>query len=565
MKKIIPVLVAVVLILCIAAAAFGAKIIDKYSYSKEYANLDEYFGIREDNDVAIILQDEQVTEYAKIFDSVCYFDFATVHLYFNDRFYEDKEEGLLLYTTPDKIIRTEIGTSVYEDGSGATEDVGYVISRYEGDILYVAADYVKKYANFSYELFTQPYHMQVYTQWNEQHVADIAKETQVRYQGGVKSDILTEAAQGDTVIILEEMENWTKVKTQDGYIGYVENKRLGEIRSETPAAVADYTEPEYTSISREGKINLAWHAVYSLAGNDTLQEVLAVTKGVNVISPTWFVLSDEEGNFTSLASQNYVSAAHGMGLEVWGLISNISDTITVDMYKLLSRTSTRTYLIDRLVETAIEYDLDGINIDFENIGVDAGEGFIEFIRELSIPCRANGIVLSVDNYVPKEYNNYYHRKEQGVVADYVIIMGYDEHHGNSEEAGSVASIDFVEDGIEATVAEVPAEKVINAIPFYTRIWETKGGGVSSQVVGMGMAKEYIANHNIEMKWDEETCQNYGEYQSDGSYFQVWLEDAESIQVKLNVMDNYQIAGVAEWRLGLEEASVWDTIEAYVNH
>ncbi|MCM1145238.1 MAG: glycosyl hydrolase family 18 protein [Blautia sp.] len=565
MKKIIPVLVAVVLILCIAAAAFGAKIIDKYSYSKEYANLDEYFGIREDNDVAIILQDEQVEEYAKIFDNVCYFDFATVHLYFNDRFYEDKEEGLLLYTTPDTIIRTEIGTSVYVDGGGTAEDTGYVIARYEGDVLYVAVDYVKKYANFSYELFTQPYHMQVYTQWNERRIAEIAKATQVRYQGGVKSDILTEAAQGDTVIILEEMENWTKVKTQDSYVGYVENKRLGEIRSETPAAVADYTEPEYTSISREGKINLAWHAVYSLAGNDTLQEVMAATKGVNVISPTWFVLSDEEGNFTSLASQNYVSAAHGMGLEVWGLISNISDTITVDMYKLLSRTSTRTYLIDRLVETAIEYDLDGINIDFENIGVDAGEGFIEFIRELSIPCRANGIVLSVDNYVPKEYNNYYHRKEQGVVADYVIIMGYDEHHGNSEEAGSVASIDFVEDGIEATVAEVPAEKVINAIPFYTRIWETKGGDVSSQVVGMGMAKEYIANHNIEMKWDEATCQNYGEYQSDGSYFQVWLEDAESIQVKLNVMDNYQIAGVAEWRLGLEEASVWDTIEAYVNH
>lgn len=564
MKKFIPVLVAIVLILIIGASAFGAKIIDRYSYSKEYADLEQYYGITGADDVPIILQDEQIEEHARVWDNVCYFDFATVHKYFNDRFYEDKQESLLLYTTPDTIIRTQIGSSVYSTSQNESNDTGYVISRYEGDILYVAADYVKQYANFSYELFVQPYHMQVYTEWNERQMADIGKDTQVRYQGGIKSDILTQVAQGDTVVILEEMEKWTKVKTQDAFIGYVENKRLENWRNEKPEPVTDYKEPEYTSISREGKINLAWHAIYSTAGNDTLSEALASTKGVNVISPTWFVLSDNDGNFTSFASKDYVEKAHEMGLEVWGLISNISDTITVDMYEVLSKTSKRTYLIDQLIETAAEYELDGINIDFEDIGVDTGEAFIEFIRELSIPCRAKGIVLSVDNYVPMGYNNYYHRKEQGVVADYVIIMGYDEHHGNSEEAGSVASIDFVENGIANTIAEVPAEKVINAIPFYTRIWETSGSTLSSQVVGMGMAREYVANHSIEVNWDEVTCQNYGEYQSGNSRIQVWLEDDESIQVKLNVMDEYKIAGVAEWRLGLEEPSVWTVIEEYVN-
>ena len=564
MKKIIPVLVAIVLILIIAAVGFGTVLIDKYSYSKERADLNSYFGITGEDDVPIILQDAQIEEHARIWDNVCYFDFATVHLYFNDRFYEDRAENLLLYTTPDAIIRTDIGSTVYETSTGESQDAGYVIARYEGDVLYVAADYVKQYANFSYELFTEPYRMQIYTQWEEQQVADITRDTQVRYQGGIKSDILTDAAQGDRVIILEEMENWTKVKTQDAFIGYVENKRLSEKYVEEPVPVTDYVEPEYASQTRDHKINLAWHAVYSVEGNDTLTGLLSTTQSVNVICPTWFILTDNAGNFSSLASESYVSKAHEMGLEVWGLISNLSDSVTVDMYELLSRTSTRTYLIENLVSTALAYGLDGINIDFEHISDKTGEAFIEFIRELSIPCRANGIVLSIDNYVPMGFNSHYHWEEQGIVADYVIIMGYDEHYSDSEEAGSVASINFVENGIAKTVEEVPPEKVINGIPFYTRIWETNGTTVTSQVVNMEMAAEYLNNHGIEKQWDEETCQNYGEYQSGNSYFQVWLEDADSIRVKLSVMDQYQIGGVAEWRLGLEEPMVWEVIAEYMS-
>lgn len=564
MKKIIPVLVAIVLILIIAAVGFGTVLIDKYSYSKGRADLNSYFGITGEDDVPIILQDAQIEEHARIWDNVCYFDFATVHLYFNDRFYEDRAENLLLYTTPDAIIRTDIGSTVYETSTGESQDAGYVIARYEGDVLYVAADYVKQYANFSYELFTEPYRMQIYTQWEEQQVADITRDTQVRYQGGIKSDILTDAAQGDRVIILEEMENWTKVKTQDAFIGYVENKRLSEKYVEEPVPVTDYVEPEYASQTRDHKINLAWHAVYSVEGNDTLTGLLSTTQSVNVICPTWFILTDNAGNFSSLASESYVSKAHEMGLEVWGLISNLSDSVTVDMYELLSRTSTRTYLIENLVSTALAYGLDGINIDFEHISDKTGEAFIEFIRELSIPCRANGIVLSIDNYVPMGFNSHYHREEQGIVADYVIIMGYDEHYSDSEEAGSVASINFVENGIAKTVEEVPPEKVINGIPFYTRIWETNGTTVTSQVVNMEMAAEYLNNHGIEKQWDEETCQNYGEYQSGNSYFQVWLEDADSIRVKLSVMDQYQIGGVAEWRLGLEEPMVWEVIAEYMS-
>ena len=562
MKKIIPVLIAIVLIIVVAAVGFGAKVLDKYSYSKERADLAEYFGIAGSDDVPIILQDERIEEHAKLWDGECYFDFATVHKYFNDRFYEDKKEGLLLYALPDAVVTTVIGTQSVTAGADSSER-DYVIARYEGDILYLAADFVKEYANFSYALYTEPNHMQIYTEWSERQVADITKDTQVRYQGGIKSDILTDVSAGDKVVILEEMETWTKVKTEDSFIGYVENKRLGEKSAETPTPVTDYVEPVYRSNTRDHKINLAWHDVASAAGNDTFSELMAGVKGINVISPTWFALSDNEGNFTSFATHDYVTRAHDMGLEVWGLVDNFTNE-GIDTYEILAGTSTRSYLINGLISAAQEYDLDGINIDFENISLDAGEPFVEFIRELSIPCRELGIVLSIDNYVPMGYTDHYNRKEQGIVADYIIIMGYDEHYKGSAAAGSVASIDFVENGIANTVAQVPAGKVINAIPFYTRIWETKGTAVDSQAVGMELAQQYIQDHNIATVWDEQTCQNYGEYQSGDSYYQVWLEDEDSIRVKLNIMEKYGIAGVAEWKLGFEVDSIWDVIEEYIN-
>lgn len=562
-KKIIPVILAIVLILIIGCVSFGGIIIDKYSYSKERADLSAYFEIGGSDDVAIVLQNEIIEERAKLLDGVYYLDIATVHKYLNERFYEDKNENLLLYTLPEDIVRTSIGSSVREDSQGG-EDLGYVLSRYEGDTLYIAIDYVKKYTNFGYEAFTEPNRIQLDTAWEDMQTAQIKKDTQVRIRGGVKSEILADVKAGDKVIVLEQMETWTKVKTADSIMGYVENKRLSDLRSELPIPVTDYEEPEYTNVTRDYKINLGWHVVAGVGGNDTLYEVTANTKGLNVISPTWFKLCDNEGNYTSFATTDYVSKAHDMGLEVWALIENIEYSDSIDMHEILSSTTKRAYLIDNLVNEVLACGIDGINVDFEQISMDCGEHYVQFIRELSIPCRQNGIVLSVDNYVPTGYTDHYDRAEQGVVADYVIIMGYDEHYAGSEVAGSVASIDFVEEGISKTVAEVPANKVINAVPFYTRIWETTPDSISSQAVGMEMAEEYVANHAIQVEWDDATCQNYGEYTSGDTLYQVWLEDERSIQVKLTIMEKYGIGGVASWRLGFEKPEIWDEIEAYLN-
>lgn len=566
-KKLIPVITAIVLIIVVIAVSAGIKLAEKYSYSKERANLEEYFGITSADEVPIILQDELIEESARLLDGVYYLDLATVHKYFNDRFYEDKNEGLLLYTLPEDTVRVVIGSADYTTREGTASEE-YTIARYEagaeGDVLYVAVDYVKKYANFSYEVFAEPNRMQAYTEWKERTTAQITKDTAVRYQGGVKSPVLKDMKEGDEVIVLETMENWSKVKTSDAFIGYVENKRLGIHNTESLIPVTDYTEPEYTNISKPYKINLTWHVVAGTAGNDTLGAALEGTKGINTISPTWFALTDNEGNFSSFATKDYVTKAHDRGIEVWGLIDNFTNKDVVNTYEVLSYTSKRSYLIENLIEEALEYDLDGINVDFEEISQDAGEHFIQFIRELSVACRANGIVLSVDNYVPTGYTDHYDRKEQGVFADYVVIMGYDEHYSGSPEAGSVASIGFVEEGIKKTVDQVPPEKVINAVPFYTRIWETNGAKLTAQAVGMELAEEFVANHKIETRWDEVTCQNYGEIQEGDSFYQVWLEDEQSIEVKLNIMQKYNIAGVASWRLGFEKASIWDVIGNYMN-
>ena len=562
MKKIIPAIVAIALILLVLAGSFGMKLLDRFSYSNEKQNLEEYYGLSEGDQgsVAIVLQNEKIDTQAKLIDGRCYMEIEDVQALLNERFYYDKNESLLIYTTPTQKIVSGVGTNAYSvDGGDNTTD--YTISVAEGDSLYIALDYIKQYTNFSYELFTEPNRMQLRTQWGSRESASIKKTTNLRVKGGVKSPILREVAEAETVTILEEMETWTKVKTSDAMIGYVENKFLIERMTEEEIAVTDYEVPEYTSIHRDYKINLGWHAVYTESGNDTFDSVVNGTGTMNVISPTWFFLDGDEGDIKAIPSHSYVEKAHSRNMEVWALLEDI--TLESNTYEVLSYTSRRENLIRNLMNYVLEYNIDGINIDLEGINYESGEHFTQFLRELSIECRLNGIVLSVDNYVPRESNTFYNRKEQGIVADYVIIMGYDEHWGGGGVAGSVASIDYVRDGIEKTLEEVSAEKVVNAIPFYTRVWKTNNGEVTSEALGMEKAEEFIAKYDVPTVWDEETCQNYGEIEMGSTLYQVWLEDAQSIETKLTVMKSYDLGGVAAWKLGLEDKSIWDVIDAFV--
>ena len=392
--------------------------------------------------------------------------------------------------------------------------------------------------------------------WGTRNIARVKKAGSLRVKGGVKSKILTDLAEDDTVTVLDTMEKWSKVASSDGNIGYVENKRLAAAESQKFSG--NFTAPVYKNTSMSGKIVLGWHQVTSQDGNNTFDSIVAKTKGMNVISPTWFSLTDNNGNYRSLASKDYVAKAHAKGLQVWALIDNFSADVQTET--LLASTATRRRLIDSLIADAEKYDLDGLNLDFESLKTEAGVHYIEFIRELSIPCRQKGIVLSVDNYVPARYNSFYNLKEQGIVADYVIMMGYDEHFAGGEP-GSVSSISYVKNGISGMLEDVPKEKLINAVPFYTRLWiEAGDGSITSKAMGIADAKKWADNNQVELTWQADTAQYYGEKQTnDGAWF-LWMEEERSLKEKMNVVRQNDLAGVACWKLGFEDSAAWDSIQ-----
>lgn len=548
-RKMIPVAVALFLIFVIVIISFAFGFVKKFIYSKDKADLYAYFGLTSEDQAAIIV-DNQILEEEKALcrDGKYYISKSLALEYCSDNFYYDDNEKLLLYTT---------GTETKTSGEGEND---FII---KDETVYLSLDYLKTIGNLEVNIYDDPAHIEIKSDWNEIKVADIKKTTPVRILGGVKSEILTEAEDGDKVQILEEMDSWTKVKTKDGFIGYLENKHLRNIRQEQETAVDDVKKEENPHILRDHKICLGWHQVMNQVANDTLSDVInRASKGMNVISPTWFSLSDNNGDFTNIGSSDYVAQAHNAGLEVWVLVDNFADEVST--YEVLSYTSKRQVLTGNLVNAALALNADGINIDFENLTPECGQSFAQFIRELAVACHKNNLVLSVDNYVPKEYTSFYNRKVQGEFADYVIIMGYDEHFANSDTSGSVASFNFVQEGIEKTLEDVPANQVINAIPFYTRVWE-EGSTLSSKALGIADAQSYVASNGIKLEWDDMSAQYYGEKIDGGVTYKIWMEEAKSIKTKLDLMESNNIAGVACWKLGFETADIWDEISEYLRN
>jgi len=560
-KKIIPAIIVIALIIIVIAAAGGMTLFEKTGYSKEYRDLNKYFGVNGKGEVAIILQDERIDTKARLIEGEYYLDYDSVEELLNDGFYVDEHEDLLIYTTANAVIKSPIGTNQFFI-SGEEVNTDYTISVRQGDVLYLALDYVKKYTNFSYEAFENPDRIQMKTEWGDIKTARIKKDTWVRYQGGVKSDILRDLEKDEEVIILEELEEWDKIKTSDSIIGYVEKKRLDNFQEKSELPVTDYTEEEYTRIEKPYTVNMAWHAIYATSGNDTFDEMVNGTGTMSIIAPTWYSLTGGDGEYTSFASASYVEKAHARNMEVWAVLDNINNPDS-NTYEVMSYSSKRESLISNLLEEAKTVGFDGYNLDFELLPSEAVPHYVQFIKELSVACRRAGLVLSVDNYSPRGGANY-GLKEQGKFIDYVVIMGYDEHWGTGGVAGSVASIGFVEEGINMVMdAGVPADKIINGIPFYTRVWKTVGGTVESDALGMTAAKDFCDKYSLPMEWRADVCQYYGEKEMGGTLYQVWLEDTTSIETKLTVMKKLGVAGVAEWQLGQEDKAVWDVIDQYV--
>lgn len=547
-KKYKPVIAVAVLVILVAILGIVTHVVMKYIPSSEKMDLNEYYGEMADGEIALVIGTEKLEERGLVDGDRVYLPLDVVNIYLNQRYYWDSANQQILYATPSELTSAS--------ASSEAGDKVWV----KDDKVYLNLTYVQEYTDLDAYITKDPYRIAIQYKFKNVKTVTVKKNTSIRYRGGIKSAILTSVKKGTKLRLIEELENWDQVATEDGYIGYIDKKKVGE--AEKTKFERSFMREQYSYLTMDSKVNMVWHQVTSTDANAYFADATANMTGVNVISPTWFYLTDTSGNIASIASADYVSQAHEKGLQVWGLIDNFTQEVSTT--ETLSSTAARQNIISQLIQAAQDVGMDGINVDFESLSEDVGIHFLEFLRELSIECHKNNLVLSVDNPVPEDFTSHYDRAEQGRVVDYVIIMGYDEHYVGSE-AGSVASLPWVEQGIQDTLDEVPAERVINAIPFYTRLWRTTGGNVTSEAIGMDQAQQTIADNNVETYWDKTTSQNYGKYEIDNSTYQIWLEDAQSVAEKVKLVSKYDLAGVSAWKLGFENNGIWKVISDNLNN
>ncbi|RGY93134.1 glycosyl hydrolase family 18 [Ruminococcus sp. AM58-7XD] len=546
-KKYKPIVAVVVLVILVAVLGIVTHVVMKYIPSGEKMDLNEYYGEMADGEIAIVLGTEKLDERGLVDGDRVYLPLNVVNTYLNQRYYWDSANQQVLYATPSEL--TAVAASSESGDQVWLKD----------DTVYLNLTYIQQYTDIDAYISKEPYRIAIQYQFDNIKTVTVKKNTSIRYRGGIKSPVVTSVKKGAQLRLIEELDNWDQVATDDGYIGYIDKKNVGKA-SETTFD-RNFEREQYSYLTMDGKVNMVWHQVTSTDANAYFADATANMTGVNVISPTWFYLLDTSGNIANISSADYVAQAHEKGLKVWGLIDNFTQEVSTT--ETLSNTAARQNIISQLIQAATSVGMDGINVDFESLSEDVGIHFLEFLRELSIECHKNNLVLSVDNPVPEDFTSHYDRAEQGRVVDYVIIMGYDEHYVGSE-AGSVASLPWVEQGIQDTLAEVPAERVINAVPFYTRLWRTTGGNVTSEAIGMDQAQQVISENNVETYWDKTTSQNYGKYDIDNSTYQIWIEDSQSIAEKVKLVSKYNLAGVSAWKLGFENSGIWQVISDNLN-
>ncbi len=533
----------------------------KYVPSGKHMSAEDYFGTLGENEAAVIVQDHMAQERALILDGSVYLDYTLVQRELNPRFHWDASVGLLLFTTAEQIFEFAPDSAAYTV-DGESFDAGYEILKTTSAGMFLSANFLQQYSDLRCEVFDGPPRVMVTFGTTEIRAVQMRRDSAVRYQGGIKSPILTTVESGTQVTVLDQMKKWSQIVTPDGYIGYVKNRCLKG--SVSTVVTETYYHSEYPSIHQEGRVNLVWHQIDYPGMNAELEEDIAAMSGVNVISPTWYFLSDNAGNIESFADASYVERAHAAGLQVWALISNFSENVSTTA--LLASRQARQTVQNYLVGQALELGFDGINIDFEGIAQEAGYDYAQFMRELSILCRKNQIVLSVDVPVPMDFSRHYHRDELGAVCDYVMVMGYDEHYAGSDIVGSVASMDFEITGIENMLTEMPKEKLISGIPFYSRLWYTQTledgtQQVTSEAVSMKYAEQLLAENGVTPVYDESTGQQYAEWtDAEGRFCQIWLEDDSSIAQRAALVSQYDLGGIAAWVLGNEKDSVWQVIQ-----
>ena len=548
----------------IAAAAAGLIVIVaamfvivRYTPTKEKMSGYKYFDIDKNTDKVLVMIDgESYPDTGINIDGRLYLPQEFIADNINVGFYYDKESDATLYSDTSYIYAFKKNQNDYSDDTGKIYTMDYSVIRDVDGECFIAWDYVAERTDCEYQYASEPDRLNVTLKSEAKQCVTAGKKAAVRYRGGIKSPVLEYVSKGDRLEYVDDIDEWIKVTTVSGYTGYVKKSEV----SDTFEYVREQKAvEEHNFLLKNEKITLAWFQVSGTAGNSSIDNNMSTISGVNVIAPTWYSVTDESGNMSSYASADFVSKMHQRGIDVWALVSDF-DT-NVDFAQLYSSKAARTNMVNKLVGEAKSYGFDGINLDYENIKSAYAKDYLQFVRELSVACERNGIVLSTDNYKPEAYNRCYNLKEQSKFVDYVIVMAYDEHYAGTD-AGSVASLPFVKEAVEDTVQLVGKEHVIAGIPFYTRIWTTTDGNTTSRAVGMQAAIDQLNSDGQVALWNDDCGQYVASYTVGSSTRQIWFEEEKSIEAKMQVIQQENTAGVACWKLGLEKSTVWSVISQY---
>ena len=535
-------------------------IINKYTPTKEHMSGYTYFDVIQSDDVLVMLNNETTDTTGIYNNGRLYLSCDFIEQKLNQRFYFDTESKTVLYTTATDIYTYNINHNTYTDSKGKSYSEDFDIVDEVNGKLYIDFEYVSKYSNFTYNYYQDPNRVVISNDFNDVDYVTVTKNTVVRYRGGIKSLVLEEVTQDTKIRYNRSIDGWVEVTTESGFLGYIKSDCVSETFTEKRENV--YTD-NISSIIKDYKISLAWFQVTNTTANNSIGNYLDGTQKVTTLSPTWYSITSNNGDMSCLATKDFVDKMHVRGIEVWPLVDDFDSSINgVTLY---SSKTARTKMISTLINDSKKYGYDGINIDFEKVTIESAKHYLQFIRELSVACRNNNIVLSTDNYKPAKFNSFYDLAEQNAFVDYLVIMGYDEHYSGSE-SGSVASIGFVEEGITGALAQVSSKKLIDAIPFFTRVWTlttTNGETVTtSKAVGMQAAIDNLNANKAPAIWDETVGQYFGSYELDNVVVKIWLEEDHSIEEKMKLIQHYELAGVAQWKLGLENKSVWSVIAKY---
>ena len=548
----------------IAAAAAGLVVIVaamfvivRYTPTKEKMSGYKYFDIDKNTDKVLVMIDgESYPDTGINIDGRLYLPQEFIADNINVGFYYDKESDATLYSDTSYIYAFKKNQNDYSDDTGKIYTMDYSVIRDVDGECFIAWDYVAERTDCEYQYDSEPDRLNVTLKSEAKQCVTAGKKAAVRYRGGIKSPVLEYVSKGDRLEYVDDIDEWIKVTTVSGYTGYV---KKSEVFDTFEYVREQKAVEEHNFLLKNEKITLAWFQVSGTAGNSSIDNNMSTISGVNVIAPTWYSVTDESGNMSSYASADFVSKMHQRGIDVWALVSDF-DT-NVDFAQLYSSKAARTNMVNKLVGEAKSYGFDGINLDYENIKSAYAKDYLQFVRELSVACERNGIVLSTDNYKPEAYNRCYNLKEQSKFVDYVIVMAYDEHYAGTD-AGSVASLPFVKEAVEDTVQLVGKEHVIAGIPFYTRIWTTTDGNTTSRAVGMQAAIDQLNSDGQVALWNDDCGQYVASYTVGSSTRQIWFEEEKSIEAKMQVIQQENTAGVACWKLGLEKSTVWSVISQY---